>query len=47
MSFRRWLAGKLSALGGSLVRLADRIYPPPVYRQYYIDHARRESRGWD
>ncbi len=46
---RRWLAGKLSCLGGALVKLADRMYPPPELRRYVIDHndARRESRGWD
>lgn len=26
---RKWLAGKLSAFGGCLVQLADRLYPPP------------------
>ncbi len=46
---KKWLAGKLSCLGGALVHLADRIYPPYPERRYVIDHTalRRESRGWD
>lgn len=47
---RKWLAGWISRIGGDLVKLADRLYPPPELRRYVIDHndhARRESRGWN
>lgn len=39
MTFRRWLAGVVSALAGRLRMLADRLYPP------YPERLRRE--GYD